>query len=38
MLFDDLNVPVTAQKNDISSLRCRCHWKESVSSPHSIRS
>jgi hypothetical protein len=27
MMFDDLNVPVAAQKNDMSSLRVRCHWK-----------
>jgi hypothetical protein len=38
MMFDDLNVAVTAQKNGISSLRFRYHWKGSVSSPHPIRS
>jgi hypothetical protein len=27
MMFDDLDVPVAAQKNDISSLRFRCHWE-----------
>lgn len=37
VMFDDLNVPVAAQKN-ISSLRFQCHWEEGVSSPHPIRS
>jgi hypothetical protein len=27
MMFDDLNVPVAAQKNGISSMRFRCHWE-----------
>ena len=26
MMFDDLNIPVAAQKNGISSLRFRYHW------------
>jgi hypothetical protein len=27
VVFNGLNVPVAAQKNDISPLRVRCHWK-----------